>query len=160
MYFCTYKVCKKGKLAKCKIWSVSSRNSMKMEKKSIRIIIRLSPTEYELFKSKNYKNGNLSQMIRDAVLVFDPIETRGKLATINELSNNLQTCTVELSRIGNNINQIAHVLNADYMNNLVHLRSFRESRYNDVQDVITSALNEIAGIKMIENKIYRKMLSK
>ena len=131
-----------------------------MNKKIIRLEIRLSPTEYKIFMDKKDEKGTMSQMIRDAVNVFNPIETKGKLATINELSSNLNASTVELNRIGNNINQIAHVLNVDFINNLVNLQRTRDSSYKNIENRLNQVLEEIAKVKKIETKIYKRMLSK
>ena len=131
-----------------------------MDKRTIVCKVRLSPTEYNQFKEKKTNNGTMSQMIRDAVNVFNPIETRGKLATINELANDLTASTTELNRIGNNINQIAHVLNVDYLNNLKNLQRTRDTTYKNIEERLNLVLAEISNIKRIESKIYKRMLSK
>ena len=54
-----------------------------MMKKCIRLEIRLTPDESQMFqyKAQNY-GGNMSAMVRDAVRRFDDKRTRGKIETM------------------------------------------------------------------------------
>ena len=54
-----------------------------MKKKYIRLEIRLTPDESQMFQNKaqNY-GGNMSAMVRDAVRRFDDKRTRGKIETM------------------------------------------------------------------------------
>ncbi len=57
-----------------------------MKKKCIRLEIRLTPDESQMFqyKAQNY-GGNMSAMVRDAVRRFDDKRTRGKIETMEAL---------------------------------------------------------------------------
>ena len=100
-----------------------------MKKKCIRLEIRLSDEEAQMFqnKAKNYA-GNVSAMVRDAVQRFDDKRTRGKLMAMEGLLQYYKKYQQQLSWLGGNFNQcmhranelaIADELNESYFRNVI-----------------------------------------
>ena len=83
-----------------------------MKKKCIRLEIRLSDEEAQMFqnKAKNYE-GNVSAMVRDAVQRFDDKRTRGKLMAMEGLLQYYKKYQQQLSWLGGNFNQCMHRAN-------------------------------------------------
>ena len=73
-------------------------------KRNNRLFLDLSDEELEIFNSRfsNYRTDNRSQFIRNAVL--------NNFIIIND-DTNLRKLVYEVNRIGNNINQLAHLAN-------------------------------------------------
>lgn len=74
-----------------------------MKKKCIRLEIRLTDDEAQMFqnKAKNY-GGNVSAMVRDAVRQFDDKRTRGKIETMEALLQFYKKYHQQLSWLGGN----------------------------------------------------------
>ena len=83
-----------------------------MKKKCIRLEIRLTEDESQMFqnKAKNY-GGNVSAMVRDAVSRFDDKRTRGKIETMEALLQFYKKYQQQLSWLGGNFNQCMHRAN-------------------------------------------------
>ena len=83
-----------------------------MKKKCIRLEIRLTEDESQMFqnKAKNY-GGNVSAMVRDAVRRFDDKRTRGKIETMEALLQFYKKYLQQLSWLGGNFNQCMHRAN-------------------------------------------------
>ena len=83
-----------------------------MKKKCIRLEIRLTDDEAQMFqnKAKNY-GGNVSAMVRDAVRQFDDKRTRGKIETMEALLQFYKKYHQQLSWLGGNFNQCMHRAN-------------------------------------------------
>lgn len=83
-----------------------------MKKKCIRLEIRLTEDESQMFqnKAKNY-GGNVSAMVRDAVRRFDDKRTRGKIETMEALLQFYKKYQQKLSWLGGNFNQCMHRAN-------------------------------------------------
>ena len=83
-----------------------------MKKKCIRLEIRLSEDESQMFQNKaqNY-GGNMSAMVRDAVRRFDDKRTRGKVETMEALLQFYKKYQQQLSWLGGNFNQCMHRAN-------------------------------------------------
>lgn len=60
-------------------------------------------------KSKNYPS--LSTLVIDAVRTFDDRKGRNKIDTMIDFSNYIRQTDVEMARVGNNLNQVAHEIN-------------------------------------------------
>lgn len=50
------------------------------------LLLRLNDTELEIFRKKAEHYRNLSSMIRDAVVQFDDVATKGKIDALKSLS--------------------------------------------------------------------------
>ena len=83
-----------------------------MKKKCIRLEIRLTEDESQMFqnKAKNY-GGNVSAMVRDAVRRFDDKRTRGKIKAMESLLQFYKKYQQQLSWLGGNFNQCMHRAN-------------------------------------------------
>ena len=83
-----------------------------MKKKCIRLEIRLTEDESQMFQNKaqNY-GGNMSAMVRDAVSRFDDKRTRGKIETMEALLQFYKKYQQQLSWLGGNFNQCMHRAN-------------------------------------------------
>ena len=83
-----------------------------MKKKCIRLEIRLTEDESQMFqiKAKSY-GGNVSAMVRDAVRRFDDKRTRGKIETMEALLQFYKKYQQQLSWLGGNFNQCMHRAN-------------------------------------------------
>lgn len=62
------------------------------------VILRLNEVEREIFreKAKHYKN--VSAMIRDAVMQFNDVTTKGKIDAMDALSKEFENISTEFSR--------------------------------------------------------------
>ena len=83
-----------------------------MKRKCIRLQIRLSEDESQMFQNKaqNY-GGNMSAMVRDAVRRFGDKRTRGKIETMETLLQFYKKYQQQLSWLGGNCNQCMHRAN-------------------------------------------------
>ena len=72
--------------------------------------IRISEDEYFSIKKKAKKYPSISALILDAVANFDMKRGRNRIDTMIEFSKDMRKAEVDISRIGNNINQIAKEL--------------------------------------------------
>lgn len=83
-----------------------------MQKKKIRLEIRLSEEEAHIFQNKAESyGGNVSAMVRDAVRRFDDKRTRGKLMAMEGLLQYYKKYQQQLSWLGGNFNQCMHRAN-------------------------------------------------
>ena len=83
-----------------------------MKKKCIRLEIRLTPDESQMFQNKAQNYGrNMSAMVRDAVRRFDDERTRGKIETMEALLQFYKKYQQQLSWLGGNFNQCMHRAN-------------------------------------------------
>ena len=83
-----------------------------MQKKKIRLEIRLSEEEAHVFQNKAESyGGNVSAMVRDAVRRFDDKRTRGKLMAMEGLLQYYKKYQQQLSWLGGNFNQCMHRAN-------------------------------------------------
>ncbi len=83
-----------------------------MKKKCIRLEIRLTEDESQMFQNKAKSYGrNVSAMVRDAVSRFDDKRTRGKIETMEALLQFYKKYQQQLSWLGGNFNQCMHRAN-------------------------------------------------
>lgn len=74
--------------------------------------IRLNEEELKLFKEKSESyDGNISQMVRDAVSTFNDKKTKGKIDTMTAILKFYKEYQQRLSWLGGNINQAQHRAN-------------------------------------------------
>ena len=115
-----------------------------MKKKCIRLEIRLSPDESQMFQNKaqNY-GGNMSAMVRDAVRRFDDKRTIGKLLAMEGLLQYYKKYQQQLSWLGGNFNQCMHRANELAIADELNESYFRKVIMPEVQ----TAVKTIRGIK-------------
>ncbi len=99
-----------------------------MDKRTIVCKVRLTPEEYNLFRSKAEGYGNVSAMIRDAVRQFNDIGTIHRIEALNEMTELFRKYQQNLSWLGGNFNQsmkranelaIGHELRQDYYDQVI-----------------------------------------
>ena len=115
-----------------------------MKKKCIRLEIRLTEDESQMFQNKaqNY-GGNMSAMVRDAVRHFDDKRTRGKIETMEALLQFYKKYQQQLSWLGGNFNQCMHRANELAIADELNESYFRKVIMPEVQ----TAVKAIRGIK-------------
>ena len=118
-----------------------------MKKKCIRLEIRLTEDESQMFQNKaqNY-GGNMSAMVRDAVRRFDDKRTRGKIETMETLLQFYKKYQQQLSWLGGNFNQCMH-----RANELAIAGELHESYCRSL--LIPETLNAIQAIRSIKAKL-------
>lgn len=111
-----------------------------MDKRTIVCKVRLTPEEYNLFRSKAEGYGNVSAMIRDAVRQFNDLGTIRRLEALNEMTALFRKYQQDLSWLGGNFNQsmkranelaIGHELRQEYYDQVIlpqvrHILTFLE----------------------------------
>ena len=118
-----------------------------MKKKCIRLEIRLTDEEAQMFqnKAKNY-GGNVSVMVRDAVRRFDDKRTRGKIETMDSLLQFYKKYQQQLSWLGGNFNQCMH-----RANELAIAGELTESYFRSI--LIPETRNAIQAIRSIKAEL-------
>lgn len=117
------------------------------------VILRLNEVERDIFreKAKHYKN--VSAMIRDAVMQFDDVTTKGKIDAMDALSKEFENISTEFSREGNNLNQLAK-----RANELVYAGELSKEYYeNVVLFEIEKLQNMMVDFKRKQAEIIQKL---
>ena len=117
------------------------------------VILRLNEVEREIFreKAKHYKN--VSAMIRDAVMQFNDVTTKGKIDAMDALSKEFENISTECSREGNNLNQLAK-----RANELVYAGELSKEYYeNVVLFEIEKLQNMMVDFKRKQAEIIQKL---
>ena len=117
------------------------------------VILRLNEVEREIFreKAKHYKN--VSAMIRDAVMQFNDVTTKGKIDAMDALSKEFENISTEFSREGNNLNQLAK-----RANELVYAGELSKEYYeNVVLFEIEKLQNMMVDFKIKQAEIIQKL---
>ena len=118
-----------------------------MKKKCIRLEIRLTEDESQMFqiKAKSY-GGNVSAMVRDAVRRFDDKRARGKIETMEALLQFYKKYQQQLSWLGGNFNQCMH-----RANELAIEGELNESYFRNI--LIPETRNAIQAIRSIKAEL-------
>lgn len=118
-----------------------------MKKKCIRLEIRLTEDESQMFqnKAKSY-GGNVSAMVRDAVSRFDDKRTREKIETMESLLQFYKKYQQQLSWLGGNFNQCMH-----RANELAIEGELNESYFRNI--LIPETRNAIQAIRSIKAEL-------
>ena len=115
-----------------------------MQKKKIRLEIRLSEEEARVFQNKAESyGGNVSAMVRDAVRRFDDKRTRGKLMAMEGLLQYYKKYQQQLSWLGGNFNQCMHRANELAIADELNESYFR----NVIMPEVKTAVKSIRSIK-------------
>ncbi len=121
-----------------------------MDKRTIVCKVRLTPEEYNLFRSKAEGYGNVSAMIRDAVRQFNDLGTIRRLEALNEMTALFRKYQQDLSWLGGNFNQsmkranelaIGHELRQEYYDQVIlpqvrHILTFLEDIKTEQQLIV------------------------
>ena len=124
-----------------------------MKKKCIRLEIRLTPDESQMFQNKaqNY-GGNMSAMVRDAVRRFDDKRTRGKIETMEALLQFYKKYQQQLSWLGGNFNQCMHRANELAIAGELHESYFRSILIPETRNAIQTIRSIKAELDAIQDK--------
>lgn len=79
--------------------------------KTKRIYIRVTPEEKQAIKTKAAEYPSITALILDAIQDFDTQKGRNSIDRMIEFAQAAQKFEVAQTRIGTNVNQIAHTLN-------------------------------------------------
>ena len=124
-----------------------------MKKKCIRLEIRLTEDESQMFQNKaqNY-GGNMSAMVRDAVRRFDDKRTRGKIETMEALLQFYKKYQQQLSWLGGNFNQCMHRANELAIEGELNESYFRCILIPETRNAIQSIRSIKAELDAIHDK--------
>ena len=122
-------------------------------KKTVRLEIRLTEEEHKMFVEKAAPYPFLSSFVRSAVLVYDDKLYAKKLKSFEDLYNLIMDHKTEMSRQGNNLNQIAHACNLLAKNNKLS-ESFVDG---EVMPVIHAVNIDMAQFLFMAEKIFKNL---
>lgn len=127
---------------------------MKEDKRVNRINLHLNNKELELFRNKAKNYSQMSAMIRDAVIQFDDIKTKGWITALNDLSILISNFSTELSKQGGNLNQITK-----RANELILMGELDKTYYEEVISPQIQLLQEMVyDIKKQQSEIFKRLL--
>jgi hypothetical protein len=96
---------------------MENRTEKQQGNKIKRLEIRLSEQEFQHIKKHSKGYSSMSSFVLDAVKNHDPRRGKNRIDTMIKFSEFMEKSDVSLSRLGNNINQIAHAINRKIMAN-------------------------------------------
>ena len=127
---------------------------MKEDKRVNRINLHLNNKELELFRNKAKNYSQMSAMIRDAVIQFDDIKTKGWITALNDLSILISNFSTELSKQGGNLNQITK-----RANELIFMGELDNTYYEEVISPQIKLLQELVyDVKKQQTEIFKRLL--
>jgi hypothetical protein len=127
---------------------------MKEDKRVNRINLHLNNKELELFRNKAKNYSQMSAMIRDAVIQFDDIKTKGWITALNDLSILISNFSTELSKQGGNLNQITK-----RANELIFMGELDKTYYEEVISPQIKLLQELVyDVKKQQSEIFKRLL--
>ena len=127
---------------------------MKEDKRVNRINLHLNNKELELFRNKAKNYSQMSAMIRDAVIQFDDIKTKGWITALNDLSILISNFSTELSKQGGNLNQITK-----RANELIFMGELGKTYYEEVISPQIKLLQELVyDVKKQQSEILKRLL--
>ena len=127
---------------------------MKEDKRVNRINLHLNNEELELFRNKAKNYSQMSAMIRDAVIQFDDIKTKGWITALNDLSILISNFSTELSKQGGNLNQITK-----RANELIFMGELDKMYYEEVISPQIKLLQELVyDVKKQQSEIFKRLL--
>ncbi|TFH93838.1 plasmid mobilization relaxosome protein MobC [Porphyromonas levii] len=122
----------------------------KMAGKNKRIYMRVTEEEYQMIKDKSGNYPTTTALMVDAVRAFNENSMRNRIATMVEFSSYAKGLDVEMSRVGNNLNQITHEL---------HLYKYGDVELVEVER-LQDTLSEVLECNRSILKELRKFASK
>ena len=127
---------------------------MKEDKRVNRINLHLNNKELEMFRNKAKNYSQMSAMIRDAVIQFDDIKTKGWITALNDLSILISNFSTELSKQGGNLNQITK-----RANELIFMGELDKTYYEEVISPQIKQLQELVyDVKKQQSEIFKRLL--
>ena len=127
---------------------------MKEDKRVNRINLHLNNKEMELFRNKAKNYSQMSAMVRDAVIQFDDIKTKGWITALNDLSILISNFSTELSKQGGNLNQITK-----RANELIFMGELDKMYYEEVISPQIKLLQELVyDVKKQQSEMFKRLL--
>lgn len=83
--------------------------------------IRLTESEYREIRKKAEIVGSVTKLIVQAVQEYNQKDGRSKVEILNDWATYYRECKVSIDRVGNNLNQIAHVVNLMRLHDTLNL---------------------------------------
>lgn len=83
--------------------------------------IRLTESEYKEIRKKAEIAGSVTKLIVQAVQEYNQKDGRSKVEILNDWATYYRECKVSIDRVGNNLNQIAHVVNLMRLHDTLNL---------------------------------------
>ena len=123
---------------------------MKNSNKTHRIIVRVSDKELEELKEKSKNYPTLSSFVLDACFKFDDELGIKRLERLRLWSEDFHSFKTEISKIGANINQLAH-----YVNNLQKTGVFLPSVLDEIVRV-ENEFNLMMNLILKSNMNFKK----
>ena len=124
-------------------------------KKDQIVKLRVSGAERDMFETKAANYGSISAMIRDAVAHYDDTLMKRRIESMNQLYPLISKHESDLSRIGNNLNQIAHYCNLLAANGEYNMQVITSS----VEPLLHQLLSLNSDIAATEHKIFTRIFS-
>ena len=127
---------------------------MREDKRVNRINLHLNNKELGLFRNKAKNYSQMSAMIRDAVIQFDDIKTKGWITALHDLSILISNFSTELSKQGGNLNQITK-----RANELIFMGELDKTYYEEVISPQIKLLQELVyDVKKQQSEIFKRLL--
>lgn len=126
---------------------------MKQGKKIHQLHVLLNDSELEIFKKKAKNYSKMSTMVRDAVVQFNDNAAHLKLDALNELSDLIKSCSLELSKQGGNLNQVVK-----RANELIYSGELDKDYFEKmILPTVEITRNIISEIKKQQLEIFKKV---
>lgn len=125
----------------------------KKNNKLKQINIRLTEEDFSFFKEKGKNYPSMSALITDSVKQFNTSGGANKIEALNSWAIEFSAFKVELSRIGNNINQVAH-----YANILQTQQIVPDETMNVFIEKISEYNNLLKKMTELQEKFTRKVI--
>ncbi|GHT53702.1 hypothetical protein FACS189451_04020 [Bacteroidia bacterium] len=123
--------------------------------KKYQIHIRVSEKEKKLIHDKSNNYPSISALMMDAVRKFDDRGGANVIETITSWASDFQKFNVEISRIGNNVNQLAHYVNVMKKQGVYH-----ESILESVTDTIEEYNSLLKELVLLQRQYTKKVITK
>ena len=124
-----------------------------MERKTIRLWIRISAQDAELIRQKaaNYKT--VSSMIWDAIKQFDDTGTKRKIVALNEMTVLYKKYQQDLSWMGGNFNQVVKRANELAIANELTVSFFENVLFPQIMEL----QKLLTAIKQEQHQIAKRL---
>jgi len=128
----------------------------KKQKRGRIIKIRLTEEEYEMLKSKSRFSSSKSSFIRKLINNADEENIRNKVISMIEIKSLFKNISLNFSEIGNNINQVARVVNLQASQNIQAEETIR----NEFLPLIKSLQDDIKKFRLSNSRLYDQIKKK
>lgn len=124
-----------------------------MGRKTKRLWIRMSPEEERLLKEKAVNYRTISNMIWDAIKIFDDKATIGKFDALNEMIALYRKYQQDLSWMGGNFNQVVKRANELAIGEELTMPYFKQVLFPKIKEL----QDLLCDIKREQHQIAKKL---